>query len=248
MSRADALHRLADVSSLLGDLLAERRGLREFLAGLTALGAGSVSGSTSCSIRLARPRGREIRAHTDHRAEVCAHAEWQHGEGPGDLAMVLGGAVLVDDQSLDERWADYRASALAEGVVSSMSVPLTSAGRQLGVVTLYAVEHRDPDARGLEELRRFADTAGDALGFVGLLAPAGLPGATDVRPGTGQATVERAVGVLVGLRGESTASARAELRARAALASGSVHAVAVGVIEDAAAGPPPDDATAFGWA
>lgn len=235
------------VSSLLGDLLAERSGLQEFLSGLTAIGADSVSGPTSCSIRLARPSDRDLSAHSDHLAEVCAHAEWPHGEGPGDLAMVLGGAVLIDDQSLEERWSGYRASALAQGVVSSMSVPLTSAGERLGVVTLYAVRHSDLDASGVEELWRFAESAGDALGFVGLLAPAGEVPEAVVREGTARAAVERAVGVLVGLHEGSAESARADLRARAALASGSLHAVALAVIDDAVAESPPDDATPPGW-
>jgi hypothetical protein len=108
---------------------------------------------------------------------------------------------------------DYRVSALREGVVSSMSVPLTSAGQRLGVVTMYAVRRRDVAAQGVEELRGFTETAGDALGFVGLLATRGSTPETDLREGRSQAALERAVGVLVGLHGGSTESARAELRA-----------------------------------
>ena len=148
------------VSSLLGDLLADGSGLRRFVSGLTQVGAGSVAGTASCSIRLAVPGGWDMSAHSDHRAEVCAHAEWQLGEGPGDLAMVLGAPP-----------------------------------------------------------------------------PAG-PGGTPER-----ADVERAVGVLVGLHGGSTKDARAELRERAATAGGSLRAVALAVVDDAAAGPPPEDAT-----
>jgi GAF domain-containing protein len=47
--------------------------------------------------------------------------------------------IHVDDLTVDDRWDNYRPHALALGVASSLSLPLTVEGEILGALNLYGM-------------------------------------------------------------------------------------------------------------
>lgn len=226
------------VSSLVEEVLLHGRGLRRLVTGLAVVGAESAGATGSCSVQLDDGSGTE--AGSDHRAQVCAGAERRYGGGPAASAMALGAAVIVDDQALDRRWPAYRTDAMREGVKSSMSVPLASGGRRLGVITLYSPDHRDLQATGLAQLVDLATAAADAVGLVELLLP---PGQSPSLRLAERSDVQIAVGILVVSQALSAEGALLALTDDAAGAFGGRPQRATEVIRAASTGPPPADAT-----
>ena len=103
----------------------------------------------------------------------------------------------VEDTTQEGRWAEFGARAVAAGVGSSLSVPLTVGGRPVGALNLYA-----PDARAFEETR-LGWARGIAAAVSGVLALAAsraeqarqvedLRAALDTR-----AVIDQALGILM---------------------------------------------------
>jgi GAF domain-containing protein len=65
---------------------------------------------------------------------AAAVDELQYGSDEGPCLDALRGGVVihVDDLATDDRWDNYRSPAVAHGVASSLSLPLTVEGEILG--------------------------------------------------------------------------------------------------------------------
>ncbi|MGH3366859.1 MAG: GAF domain-containing protein [Nocardioidaceae bacterium] len=76
--------------------------------------------------------------------------EVQYGEdkGPCLHALRTGEVTVVTDLATEQRWAPYPAHALALGIRSSLSLPLTVNGDTRGALNLYGNE---PDVFGAAE-------------------------------------------------------------------------------------------------
>jgi GAF domain-containing protein len=53
-------------------------------------------------------------------------------------SLRTGETIEIDDLVEDDRWGDYRTSALAHGVRSSLSLPLRADGRVMGALNFYS--------------------------------------------------------------------------------------------------------------
>jgi GAF domain-containing protein len=102
--------------------------------------AASMEGTDglSCGIVL-RSRGRPVVVACSN--EVATRLEeFQHaiGNGPGLTAMYTGRATAVEDTAQSRRWTEFEARAAAEGIGSSLSVPLAVGDSGVGALSLYA--------------------------------------------------------------------------------------------------------------
>ena len=138
----DALRALARLS--LRD-----RDLRDILGEVTRIATTAVPGAESTSITLIRDERGFTAAHDGQMALDADELQYDRGYGPCLDAGRTGLAMLVPDMREEERWPDYAAAVVADGVLSSLSVPLPFQGATIGALNIYADK---PHAFGDESL------------------------------------------------------------------------------------------------
>ena len=138
----DALRALARLS--LRD-----RDLRDILGEVTRIATTAVPGAESTSITLIRDERGFTAAHAGQMALDADELQYDRGYGPCLDAGRTGLAMLVPDMREEERWPDYAAAVVADGVLSSLSVPLPFQGATIGALNIYAGK---PHAFGDESL------------------------------------------------------------------------------------------------
>ena len=90
-------------------------------------------------------------ASSDEFAVLLGQIQYGRGQGPCLQALRTGERVKVPDLATDDRWGEYRLHALAAGVRSSVSLPLTVNDATIGVVSLYS---RARNSFGKKDIRR----------------------------------------------------------------------------------------------
>jgi GAF domain-containing protein len=120
-------------------VLADRT-LEEVLGEITDIARVSIPGSESTSITLIRDDRGFTAAHSGEMALAADELQYEKGYGPC-LDAGRGNVVLrVDDMRTETRWPDYAAKVQAEGVRSSLSVPLPYQGTSIGALNNYSTE------------------------------------------------------------------------------------------------------------
>jgi GAF domain-containing protein len=147
----------------LQQLLVDSVGIEEFLEELVRLAVAAVPGECSCGLTLRRDHQPVTVASSDVRASRVDEVQYGHRNGPCLTSLRTGEVVTVDDLTTDDRWPGYAEAALAEGVRSSLSLPVAGRDGVVGALNLYA---GTPTAFGRRERRAgeaFAAEAGRAL-------------------------------------------------------------------------------------
>lgn len=121
-----------------------------------------IGASTSCSVILREGGGYARVASSDARSAACDDAEIGEGRGPCVLAMDQLSGVIVPDITEEDRWADWCATALAQGFRSAAALPAYIDDDVVASINLYS-DLRDPwDAEALVradiEVQRVAAT------------------------------------------------------------------------------------------
>ena len=91
-----------------------------------------------------------------------------------DLAVLavrelLAEHVRIDDLVFDQRWWEYAVRALARGVRSSLSIPVSAQGDPVGSINLYSDRPRFFDDAQTRRAEQFAAEATDAVGHAAQL-------------------------------------------------------------------------------
>jgi GAF domain-containing protein len=144
-------------------LLLAHEDVEDFLQEMAVLAAARVADGASCGITL-RPGGRATTvASSDELAARVDEVQYGIEKGPCLHAMRTGEVVSVPDTAGEPRWSGFEQQAAAQGVASSLSIPLTADGLHIGALNLYAPvagAFGEVEARRAE---RFAATASGAL-------------------------------------------------------------------------------------
>jgi len=158
--------------------------------------------------------------------------EFQHaiGDGPGLTAMHTGRVAAVEDTAERHRWAEFEARAVAEGVGSSLSVPLTVGDSQVGALSLYA---RGAGAFRETQLRWAHGVAAVVAGMlalaVGRAEQAHLVGGLRAALAT-RAVIDQALGIVMARRQCTSDEAFAILREASQNRNIKLRDVAAGVV------------------
>jgi GAF domain-containing protein len=116
------------------------RTLEEVLGEITDVARRNIPGTEASSITLIRGDRGFTAAHSGEMALAADELQYAKGYGPC-LDAGRGNAILrVDDMRTETRWPDYAAKVQAEGVRSSLSVPLPYQGTSIGALNNYATE------------------------------------------------------------------------------------------------------------
>ena len=114
------------------------RGLAEVLTEITGIARTAMPGTEASSITLIRGETAFTAAFDGQMAIDADELQYQRGYGPCVDAGRAGQVFLVEDIGQEQRWPDYARQVAAQGVRSSLSVPLPFQGVTIGALNNYA--------------------------------------------------------------------------------------------------------------
>lgn len=114
------------------------RDLAEVLGEITTISRRAMPGSDAASITLIRGEEPFTAAHDGKMAVDADELQYQRGYGPCMDAGRSGQVFLIEDMRTEQRWPDYTQHAAAQGVGSSLSVPLPFQTTTIGALNNYA--------------------------------------------------------------------------------------------------------------
>ncbi|MGH3919510.1 MAG: GAF and ANTAR domain-containing protein [Pseudonocardiaceae bacterium] len=143
----------------LQQLLIDTDHITGFLTELACYAATAVAPELSCGITLDREGGPLTVAGSDAHALGLDEVQYGHHNGPCLTSMRTGEIVSISDLATDDRWGAYRLDALAHGIASALSIPLTGGPGVRGALNLYA---RQPAVFTTERHQRAEDLGEEA--------------------------------------------------------------------------------------
>lgn len=97
-----------------------------------------INGATSAAITLVSGGTLSSPAHTDDVATAVGEAQRTTGQGPCVDTSRDELTIRIDDLREDSRWPEFSAIAVANGVLSILSVQLFVEGGSMGAIDIYA--------------------------------------------------------------------------------------------------------------
>ncbi|MGH3864846.1 MAG: GAF and ANTAR domain-containing protein [Pseudonocardiaceae bacterium] len=131
LDRATAAHELQQ-------LLLDTDHVTGFLHELARYAATAVAPELSCGITMEREGAPLTVASSDAHALGLDEVQYGHHNGPCLTCMRTGAIVSISDLATDDRWGAYRLDALAHGIASALSIPLTGGPGVRGALNFYA--------------------------------------------------------------------------------------------------------------
>jgi GAF domain-containing protein len=127
----------------LGRIRLTDHSMRSLLAEIVRLAQQSLPGSSEVSMTLLTGDRATTPVCTGDLALTLDESQYDKGYGPCLHAAAKGEVVEIADTRSDARWPDYLVSAVEQGCLSSLSLPLPLHEGVTGALNLYA---RDADA------------------------------------------------------------------------------------------------------
>lgn len=165
---------------------------------VTFAAARIVPDTSSCGLTMVidgRPR---TVASSSQLASRVDEIQYGHAQGPCLESLAQTVVVVVEDLERDHRWQGYRQHALAQGVRSSLSVPIRSRDEPArGALNLYFTQVTDFDAGHVNEGAHFADQASGALELATRLAEHATTTAQLREAMTSRSVIDHAIGIVM---------------------------------------------------
>ena len=217
------------LAGLAGMLLTEQNAAT-VLANVTSLAAASLPGCDAASISLMRNGRPTTPVCSAEIAKDVDNSQYETGEGPCLQAAETDTVVRVDSFLTEDRWPAFAKRAVDQGVMSSLSVPLSTAGEVVGALNLYS--RRPSNFEGAEKnATMFAHQASITLANADALQRAQdlaeqLAVALENRDVIGQAK-----GIIMGAEGVSSGEAFDVLRRASQRSNRKLHDIAQDIVE-----------------
>jgi GAF domain-containing protein len=237
MPESDAITRLpvdVDPELLLPELaqvLLSTSPVEEALTKLASVAANAVIPPASCGITVRRD-GRPLTvSSSDDLATAVDELQYDRDQGPCLQSLETGDIVSVPDLATENRWDGYPAHAIAHGVGSSLSLPLSHEDHPVGALNLYAAGPRAFD--GVDNVARATAVAGQVEAVLGVvLRQADLVQLTDQLKTalTSRSAIDQAIGILMAQQRCTSAEAFGLLRSASQNRNRKLRDVAADVI------------------
>jgi GAF domain-containing protein len=218
----DSEQRYLDAIGRLSQVLVDAPTLQATLEQLLAVTTLATPDVTALSITAASDDGElTSAASTDERAREVDEHEFTIAEGPCIEALATGEEQLVRDTEDDDRWPRFARSAAEHGFRSVAGLPLRAPdGTTIGALNAFGTRPNSLSEEDLSVLRRVCSPAAAVLANARAYRRTSSLSAELAATLEDQATVHRAVGVLLGRDGGTPEAALDRLR-RGADRSGS---------------------------
>ena len=221
-------------------LLLSTSSVEDALADLARVAAASFTGApVSCGVTLRRDRQPLTVASSDDLARAMDEVQYGQGTGPCLESLETGQIVSVPDLTAETRWDGYTAHALAHGVASSLSLPLTADGTSIGALNLYSGAARTFEAAAvLAQVTALAAQGSAVLTVV--LRQARQAQLTDqLRESlTSRAVIDQAIGIIMAQQRCRASEAFGYLRTASQNRNRKLRDIAADVITSATGAPP----------
>lgn len=229
---------LVQTFSDLQSLLLTAQGVDDFLTEVAKLATGVTQPPASCGITIRRHGQPLTVASSDQRAEQVDQAQYGAGTGPCLDSLESGAIIDVPDMTADTRWADFRHEALAHGIHSSVSIPLSIDGSTVGALNLYGFQPHAFDQAARQHAETFATQAATALTLALRSAAQAEDTAQLEQALTSRTVIDQALGILMAQQHCTADDAFALLRARSQNGNRKLRAVAADLITRVSGQPP----------
>jgi ANTAR domain-containing protein/GAF domain-containing protein len=157
---------------------------------LAAFAAGALPGAVRCSVALIAEGEPLVRAGHGHAGETCDELQYATGTGPSLEATRTRALVVVPELATDQRWPQLAEPARTDGVRAVVAVPIDVPRADVGALSIYLERPGEPGPDLLVTAMALANQAEVLLG--------------ELRRREAQsvdATVDRAIGVIIAQRG-----------------------------------------------
>jgi len=193
-------------------LLAETRGVHDFFVELTSVAARTLD--VSCGLTMRRDNTPLTVVSSDARAAAVDEVQYGLDQGPCLQTLATGQAVSVPDLLAERRWDGYPAHALAHGVGSSLSLPLTTGQGTGGALNLYATAPHVLMGSATHERATAFAAQGSAVLTVALRQAEQIQFTEQLQQAlTSRSVIDQAIGIIMGQQRCDAAAAFAVLRA-----------------------------------
>jgi GAF domain-containing protein len=148
------------------ELVLGTRNVEQFLDQVVHLAAAAIDGDVSVGITLAREGRAATVASTDAATARYDELQYRFDQGPCLTCMRTNSTIVIDDLEQDARWGPYQPHALAEGLRSSLSIPLDAGSSAIGALNMYSATPSFFGEPEREVVARFGAEASRALALV----------------------------------------------------------------------------------
>lgn len=135
---ADDSYDLAQSISELSQLLLDEETLDDTLQRVAELACRTIGGCDMAGVTLLRDGEPITAAFTDPTAPEIDVAQYETGSGPCLDACRDRSIYRIDATTEDERWRPFADACVAQGIMSTLSIPLGVWSRGLGALNLYS--------------------------------------------------------------------------------------------------------------
>jgi GAF domain-containing protein len=149
-----ALARVVVADRELGDVLTE----------ITGIARRAMPSVEAASVTLIRGEKPFTAAYDGQMALEADELQYERGYGPCVDSGLAGQMFLVDDMRSEPRWPDYAQRVVAQGVLSSLSVPLPFQGATIGALNTYTSQPMVFDDSDVELAHEVAAWVAIAIG------------------------------------------------------------------------------------
>jgi GAF domain-containing protein len=228
---------LAAAYAELQNLILDGPDVTDFLHQLSVLASSIVPG-THCGITLRRDGQIATVVSSDEVAMRMDEVQYLRGRGPCLEAIDTGVRIEVPDIALEDRWGDYPAHAMANGIHSAFSLPLTLDGATHGALNLFATTpHAFSDA-DIARAEAFTAQAATALTILRRHASHTVLDDQLREALATRAVIDQALGILMVTRKISAHEAFEILRHTSQTTNRKVSTIAAELIETTTGHPP----------
>ena len=234
---------LAVAYTELQDRLLESTDVTAFLGQVAVLCAAAVPAS-ACGITMRGERSAFTVASNNELAAQVDEIQYGRGQGPCLQTLHTGLPVTVPDLMTDDRWPEYRTYALARGIRSSLSLPLTSGsgrgndGSAVAALNLYGTSAGQFGPAETSRANAFARHSSAALTIM-LRHSEQLTLEGQLREAlASRAVIDQAIGIIMGQRRCTSSVAFAVLREASQRRNVKLSSIASELIETTTGEPP----------
>ena len=151
----------------LQDLIMDTGNVEDFLDRLAEVSASTLSHAAGaeieCGVTLQRRKKTMTVAGSSPRAVILDRIEQSLGEGPCIEALRTRSVVLLADVDAEPRWPEYQRQLAAQGVRSTLGVPLEIGADAVAALNFFGSDTGLFTGEIIAEASGFADLAGRSL-------------------------------------------------------------------------------------
>jgi GAF domain-containing protein len=179
------------------DLLIESPTVDAFLDDMARLAAGVITPAAACGITMRRDDRPFTVSASDNLAAQVDEIQYGADEGPCLDALHSGVVTQIDDLAEENRWDHYRPHAIAHGVASSLSLPLSVDGQTIAALNLYSAQRVAFGGEQRQHAEAFADQCAAALALILRHAQQAQVQEQLGEAIASRATIDQAIGILM---------------------------------------------------